>query len=267
MTIEIVANSLHKYLIPLLPRCESADFAIAFLKSSGTDLLSPLFTRLKEEQKRFRVVFSNAFGLTEPKALSDLLNFGARLRVFRPIEEDAGIFHSKLWILYLDKGEVAVIIGSSNMTRAALVGNTELNVSIIGRRTDKVIAECLMLFDRLWLSPNSEAVASDFIDDYAKSRPIIMQRNKESNKEIDRIIRQRALTHESVNKQFSGMILKALKAGPATTSMLYELAREELPHLCESLDDWYHSLRGAQSSLKNSRRIRRGTNGNWQLSS
>jgi HKD family nuclease len=264
MKVDIIENNLYDHLLPLFDRCLKADFAIAFVKKSGIDLLVPLFLRLREKKQRFRVVFSTDFGLTEPYALSAIFNSGGLLRVFRLPEKDSGIFHSKLWIFYLDNDEVAIIIGSSNLTRAAMISNAELNVSLIGKSYEDVIAKGLKHFEDLWLSPNSEAVALDFIEDYAASLPPVIKRNVETHKEIEKVVKQRVLSDESVNKQFCKILLLALKAGPSKTEALYDFAQEHDPYLCDSLYDFRHSLRGAQSSLKGSGKIKL-SNGKWSL--
>jgi hypothetical protein len=61
----------------------------------------------------------------------------------------------------------------------------------------------------------------------------------------------------SANARFADIILAALNSGPLTTHELYLVAKKQAPDLCNDLDDWKHSLRGAQSSLQHARKIRR----------
>ena len=278
MTVEIVSSSLYNHLQPLFDRTERVDFAIAFLKKSGTDLFTQLFSRLHDRGHRIRIIFSTAFGLTEPRALADLAAFGAFLHVLRPADEEAGIFHAKLWIFHLSSGEVAVIVGSSNLTRSALISNTELNVLLTGDRSEPVIADCLKLFEGLWLSPNSEIVSSEFIAEYGRSLPPILERNRKSRKEIAKFVRPTMFTDKSITSRFSKVILAALGSGPLATHGLYEIARAQVPQLCDdsipcphekgqgSGLEWQHLFRGAESALKNSGKIRRSPDRKrWQL--
>ncbi len=108
-----------------LNNCDEFWFSAAFITTSGVAALISTFIELKEKNIKGKLLVSSYLNFTQPEALKRLLYFNnIDLRI--AVEED---FHSKGYLF--KKGQLyELIIGSSNLTAAALCTNTEWNLKV-----------------------------------------------------------------------------------------------------------------------------------------
>jgi HKD family nuclease len=127
---------------PFLPRLLAAlrqanqiDLAVAFVKSSGLDLLfAALSDAVELRGARLRVLTSDYLDVTDPQALRQLLLLAERGAEIRLFEAGNRSFHLKAYIcVCTDRGRAlwgSAFIGSSNITRTALTDGLEWNVRV-----------------------------------------------------------------------------------------------------------------------------------------
>jgi HKD family nuclease/diadenosine tetraphosphate (Ap4A) HIT family hydrolase len=168
---------------PLLPhirahldRARNADFAVAFVLESGVRLLDEHLADLLARGGRLRFVTGDYLGVTEPNALLHLLDLQeeypdrTELRVF---ESAGGTFHPKSYIFLDISGEGVAFVGSSNLTRPALLEGVEWNFRTVTSRDrpgfDAVVAE----FEKVFSNPRTRPLDSDWVERYRSLRPVL----------------------------------------------------------------------------------------------
>ncbi len=166
MTERLLINGgtehLLKELTSSLETCERFYFGVAFLTYSGAQLLLDTLKEAGERGKSGRILSSTYLNFTDPEAV-------ARLSAFPFIDtkmfnsEENGGFHTKTYIFEY-KEHYKIIIGSSNLTRAALKTNVEWNVEIISKKDESFVQQVLTEYQTLW--NRSQIPTEDFLDHY-----------------------------------------------------------------------------------------------------
>lgn len=116
--------------------------------------------------ERFRFIIGKDFGITRKKACLDVLKWlpASRKADFLVADEITG-FHPKAVIWRNAKGQAFMLIGSSNMSRAAFDGNVEANVMV--PVSQKVFEEAKAWID--WIEERSVPVSEDWLDQYVEA--------------------------------------------------------------------------------------------------
>lgn len=148
-----------------LLRCDEFYFSVAFITMGG---LTPLLQTLKElEQKGVpgKILTTDYLNFSEPKALRAISNLSnIELKIYST--EDAGQgFHTKGYIFRSDE-TYRIIIGSSNITSAALTVNKEWNTKIVTTDSGQITNDVFHEFNDLWNSMASKDF-ENFIDQYS----------------------------------------------------------------------------------------------------
>lgn len=149
-------------IIRELNDCDEFWFSAAFITTSGVAAIINTLIELKEKNIKGKVLVSSYLNFTQPEALRRLLNFNnIDLRI--AVEED---FHSKGYIFR--KGQLyELIIGSSNLTAAALCTNTEWNLKVSATPNSYIINSTFNEF--FYEFSRSTKVNIDFINKYQKT--------------------------------------------------------------------------------------------------
>ena len=93
-------------------------------------------------------------GSTERKALDWLVAAGAQVRVSYDTESTR--LHAKAWRFHRDSGYSTVYIGSSNLTKSALLDGVEWNVRLSEVTSADILNKFLAAFDSYWLNTDYE---------------------------------------------------------------------------------------------------------------
>lgn len=159
--------------------CDRFQISVAFITMGG---ITPLLQTLKELERRGiqgEILTTNYLDFSEPMALEKIQELNnITLKMYDVEAADEG-FHTKGYIL--KKEEIyRIIIGSSNMTSAALTSNREWNTKIVSTDQGEMVQEILSEFQELWNS----RYALDFVDFYEnyKERYWIIRRQREMAK-------------------------------------------------------------------------------------
>jgi HKD family nuclease len=112
-----------------LMSCDKFQISVAFITMGG---ITPLLQTLKELEKNGipgEILTTNYLNFSEPKALEKLHGLSNITLKMYDVEKAAEGFHTKGYIF--KKEEIyRIIIGSSNMTSAALTSNREWNTKV-----------------------------------------------------------------------------------------------------------------------------------------
>lgn len=147
---------------------DRVDLLCAFVKWHGIRLLERELADLRERGVKLRVITTTYLGATERVALDRLVNdFGADVRV----QYDAlrTRLHAKAWLFRRNTGFDTAYVGSSNLSRAALLDGVEWNVRLSSVATPTLLEKFSATFDTYWNDPSYEpydpATDRDRLDD------------------------------------------------------------------------------------------------------
>ncbi len=194
-----------------LLRCDQFQISVAFITMSG---ITPLLQTLKELEKKNipgKILTTNYLNFSEPRALeklNELTNITLKMYDVEAAEEG---FHTKGYIFQKDEN-YRIIIGSSNITSAALTSNREWNTKLISTDQGEMAKEIIAEFKELWNSGYSLSF-DIFFDNYKEQYKIIKhQRNIAKQEEITSLEKYK-LQPNSMQVGFITNLKKIIAAG------------------------------------------------------
>lgn len=159
-----------------LLKCDKFQISVAFITLGG---VTPLLQTLKELERKGvpgEILTSNYLDFSEPLALEKLHSLkNIKIRMYDTGSANNG-FHTKGYI-FREEEIYRIIIGSSNITSAALTTNREWNTKLVSTAQGEISEDILREFDELW---NSEyALDYDvFYEEYKQRYDIIKAQRK-----------------------------------------------------------------------------------------
>lgn len=191
--------------------CDSFQISVAFITMSG---ITPLLQTLKELEKkniRGEILTTNYLNFSEPKALkklNELSNITIRMYDVEAAHEG---FNTKGYIFKKDE-IYRIIIGSSNITSAALTINKEWNTKLISTEHGEMAEEIVAEFNRLWNSKYSLSF-DDFYENYYARYSIIKHQREIVQQEEISSIENYKLQPNSMQVGFITNLKKIIEAG------------------------------------------------------
>jgi superfamily II DNA or RNA helicase/HKD family nuclease len=132
-----------------LATANRVDLLCAFVKWHGIRLLEDSLRAARERGVPVRVITTTYMGATEQRALDRLVDeFGAEVKVNYEIRSTR--LHAKAWLFRRDSGYDTAYVGSSNLSRAALVDGLEWNVRLSSVATPDALKKFEATFDSYW---------------------------------------------------------------------------------------------------------------------
>ena len=194
-----------------LLRCNEFQISVAFITMGG---ITPLLQTLKELEKKQisgRILTTNYLNFSEPKALEKLNSLSnITLKMYDAEKAEEG-FHTKGYIFRQDE-TYRIIIGSSNMTSAALTFNREWNTKLISTENGQMVKNILDEYEKMWDSPY--AVGYDyFIDLYREKYEIIQNQRRMAKQEEVTSLQKYKLQPNAMQVQFVSSLRKIIEAG------------------------------------------------------
>jgi superfamily II DNA or RNA helicase/HKD family nuclease len=126
------------------------DVVMAFIRRSGiSPMLDALYAHC-QAGREVRVLTTTYTGSTEAKALDQLRDLGADVRV--SYDETSTRLHAKAWLFHRHSGFSTAYIGSSNLTHSAQVNGLEWNIRVSSARNPSVIDKVAAVFESYWNS-------------------------------------------------------------------------------------------------------------------
>lgn len=136
-----------------LKRCKSFSFSVSFIKKAGLIFIERELEEALERGVKGKIITSTYQNFTDIASLNVFMdwtrkysNFECRLD-FECFGENG--FHSKGYLFEYDDS-IEIIVGSSNITRFALLKNIEWNISLISKESIEAYRDALEEFDYLW---------------------------------------------------------------------------------------------------------------------
>ena len=191
--------------------CDGFQISVAFITMSG---ITPLLQTLRELEKKNikgEILTTNYLNFSEPRALKKLNELSNITLKMYDVEAAAEGFHTKGYIF--KKEEIyRIIIGSSNITSAALTSNREWNTKLVSTEQGEVAKEIVAEFKELWNS--SFALPFDeFYENYSERYKIIKRQREVAKQERITSIEKYKLQPNSMQVGFITNLKKIIGAG------------------------------------------------------
>lgn len=194
-----------------LMKCDQFQISVAFITMGG---ITPLLQTLKELEKRQipgQILTTNYLNFSEPRALKKLEELSnITLKMYDVDRADQG-FHTKGYIF--KKEEIyRIIIGSSNITSAALTKNKEWNTKIVSTEQGEIAQEIVKEFYQLWDSKYALSF-DDFYENYKQKYEIIKKQRKIAKQDEITSTAKYKLEPNSMQVGFITNLRKIVEAG------------------------------------------------------
>ena len=194
-----------------LLRCEEFQISVAFITMGGVTPLLQTLKELEEKGVKGQILTTNYLNFSEPRALEKLNSLKNVTLKMYDVEAAGNGFHTKGYIF--KKEEIyRIIIGSSNMTSAALTVNKEWNTKLISTENGEVAEEIVEEFQKLW---NSEYALpyDDFYEVYKERYNIIKHQLEIAKSEEIPSLEKYRLKPNSMQERFIANLRKILEQG------------------------------------------------------
>lgn len=134
-----------------LRTADSVDLICAFIRWTGLRTIADSLTEARDRGIPIRVLTTTYMGATERKAVDRLVeDFGAEVRI--SYETQSTRLHAKAWLFHRHSGFGTAYIGSSNLSRAAMLDGLEWNVRVSHARDPHIIEKFATTYDSYWES-------------------------------------------------------------------------------------------------------------------
>ncbi|MFG2391367.1 DUF3427 domain-containing protein [Streptomyces lavendulae] len=141
--------SLGSELRAELATADRIDLLCAFVKWHGLRVLEQPLKAAAARGVPIRVITTTYIGATERRALDRLVReFNAEVKVNYELRSTR--LHAKAWLFRRDSGFDTAYVGSSNLSKAALLDGLEWNVRLSGIATPDVLRKFEATFDSYW---------------------------------------------------------------------------------------------------------------------
>lgn len=191
--------------------CGSFQISVAFITMGG---ITPLLQTFKELEKRGipgEILTTNYLNFSEPDALEKLSGLKNITLKMYDVEAAGEGFHTKGYIFKKDE-IYRIIIGSSNITSAALTSNREWNTRIVSTERGEYVQEILIEFNELW---NSKYTLNfdEFFELYKERYKIVKKQREIARQEEIPSVEKYKLTPNNMQVGFIANLRKILDRG------------------------------------------------------
>ncbi|KUN40656.1 helicase, partial [Streptomyces olivochromogenes] len=143
-----------------LATADHVDLLCAFVKWHGLRIIEQSLRAAHERNVPIRVITTTYIGATERRALDRLVReFNAKVKV--NYETRTTRLHAKAWLFRRNSGYDTAYVGSSNLSKAALLDGLEWNVRLSSIATPDVLRKFDATFDAYWNDPSFETYDPD----------------------------------------------------------------------------------------------------------
>ncbi len=191
--------------------CDQFQISVAFITMSG---ITPLLQTLKELEKRDiqgEILTTNYLNFSEPRALEKLNSLKNITLKMYDVEASGEGFHTKGYI-FKEEEIYRIIIGSSNITSAALTSNREWNTKMVSTEQGELAQSIVTEFKELWTSKHALSF-EEFYEGYKEKYKIIKHQKEIVKQAKIPSIEKYTLQPNMMQVNFISNLRKILEAG------------------------------------------------------
>ncbi len=131
-----------------LTSADDVDLLCSFVMNTGLNVLEKNLASVVTRGGKVRVLTTTYMGATQKKALDRLVKLGAEVRV--SYDGTTTRLHAKSWLLRRNSGATTAYVGSSNLSKAAMIDGIEWNVRLSAREQSHIIDTIGATFENYW---------------------------------------------------------------------------------------------------------------------
>jgi HKD family nuclease len=160
-------NLFEHHIKKLFSSNSKVDIAVAFLKSSGLDLIEKELKAALRRGVKINLIVGLDFGFSEYEALKKLLELFEKYKNANLYfaQGSGGVFHPKLY-LFSNKIAATIIAGSPNFTKGGFSENIECSLRVDCLANSKIFKDSLKLFENLLKSKEVFDASSLILEKY-----------------------------------------------------------------------------------------------------
>ncbi len=126
--IQLITSQLIGHLIIEMDRASSIYILTSFAMNSGVEVIEDGLKRAADRGAEIKICTGDYLFVTQPEALQSLINIHSKIEV-RLWQSNGTSFHPKAYI-FQNNDNGTLIVGSSNLSRSALISGIEWNLSM-----------------------------------------------------------------------------------------------------------------------------------------
>lgn len=138
-----------------LRSADRVDVIVAFVRWAGIRVLWGALESLQDRGVPVRLITTTYLGATQRRALDHLAGLGVEVKV--SYDTRSTRLHAKAWVLHRNSGFSTAFLGSSNLSRQALVDGLEWNVRLASEHAPDLVRKMAQSFDAYWSDPEFES--------------------------------------------------------------------------------------------------------------
>lgn len=150
---------------------DRVDLISAFIVWSGIRVFLDALRTIRERGVPVRVITTTYTGITDPRALDELVRLGAEVKV--SYDTRMTRLHAKAWLFERDSGFSTAYIGSSNLTHSALHEGLEWNVRLSQVHSSDILERFRAAFATYWSDDHFVSYERDVFVDAVKRERIV----------------------------------------------------------------------------------------------
>ena len=151
--------------------CAVARIAVAFVMSSGLDLIEGPALAALLRGADLRLLTTDYLGVTEPEALERLCTWHGRLQA-KVYSHARRSFHPKAYLFERADGSGRAFIGSANLSRMGLTEGVEWTWTVLDVDAGQPMYELTTRFDELFETAETKPLSPQWIREYAQRRVV-----------------------------------------------------------------------------------------------
>lgn len=134
---------------------DRVDVIVSFVKWTGLRVIQhELATFAARHPGQLRIMTTTYMGATEPDALEALATLGADVKVSYDARRTR--LHAKAWLFHRNSGFSTGLVGSSNLSAAAMLDGCEWNVRLSSVDNRTILDKFTATFEQYWADPAFE---------------------------------------------------------------------------------------------------------------
>lgn len=138
-----------------LASADRVDLLCAFVKWHGVRVINDQLLELARRGVPLRVITTTYMGATERRAIDRLVEMGAKMKI--SYESNMTRLHAKSWLFERATGFSTAYVGSSNLSRAAMLDGLEWNVRLTAIQQPHLLDTFRATFEQYWADPAFES--------------------------------------------------------------------------------------------------------------
>jgi superfamily II DNA or RNA helicase/HKD family nuclease len=137
-----------------LRSADRVDVIVAFVRWAGIRVLWGALESLRDRGVPVRLITTTYLGATQRRAIDHLAQLGVEVKV--SYDTRSTRLHAKAWVLHRNSGFSTAFLGSSNLSRQALIDGLEWNVRLASEHAPDLVNKMAQSFDAYWSDPEFE---------------------------------------------------------------------------------------------------------------